>query len=170
MNTEVNAQALLSLLNQRKLPVFKTLPEVCDFVTNFLINKYNLHQPSWINHGYCFIWAYLVWALWKKPLSFVSSDNHVVIYDEDSMLYYDASNNEGYESLEQAEVDPDDCADIGIKGMAWYWARCGTYNKEFRKILRATHRKLYQAVAKGGFGGPSDSEIYIDDIPYGRLV
>lgn len=165
MNTEVNAQALLKLLNERQLPDFKTLPEVCEYVTNFLMKKYSLDKASWINQGYCFIWAYLVWALWKQPIEFVSTDGHVVVYD--GTLYYDASNSEGYEALEDAELDPDEAADLGVKGMAWYWARCGTYKAEFRKILRSTHSKLYRAIAKGGLNRYDPSDLYVDDVPYG---
>ena len=166
MNTEVNAKALLALLNQRELPTFKTIPDVCQFVADFLMKKYDLQEPSWINQGYCFIWAYLVWALWKKPLNFVSSDGHVLI--ESDGLYYDAANCYGYETLEDAEVDPDQVADLNVKGMAWYWSRCGTYKHEFRKILRATHMKLYKAIAKGGLNKHDEEDLYIDCVPCGR--
>ena len=168
MNTEVNAKALLALLNQRELPEFKTLPEVCDFVTNFLMKKYNLRAPSWINHGYCFIWAYLVWALWKKPLNFVSSDGHIVIEYEG--LYYDSISHEGCDDLEIMEVNPTEATDLGIKGMAWYWTRCGTYKHEFRRILRATHLKLYRAISKGGLDKHDSEDLYVEDVPYPSFV
>lgn len=170
MNTEVNAKALLKLLNARRLPKFKTLPEVCNFVTAFLMKKYGLYLESHINQGYCFIWAYLVWALWKERLDFVSSDGHVLIYDANKCLYYDASNCEGYETLEDAEVDPNEIADLGIKGMAWYWARCGTYKAEFRRILRATHMKLYKTISKGGLNKLNSDDLYVDEIPYPSFV
>lgn len=168
MNTEVNAKALLALLNRRELPEFKTLPQVCEVVTDFLVKKYELNAPSDINQGYCFIWAYLVWALWKKPLKFVSSDGHIVI--EHNGLFYDSISHEGCDDLELMEVNLDEAADLGIKGMAWYWARCGTYKVEFRKILRATHMKLYKAISKGGLNAHDSETLFIDDVPFPSYV
>ena len=168
MNTEVNAKALLALLNQRELPEFKTLPEVCDFVTNFLMKKYDLRYPSDINWGYCFIWAYLVWALWKKPLNFVSCDGHIVIEYEG--LYYDSTSSHGCDDLESMQVNLDEAATLGVKGMAWYWTRCGTYKDEFRKILRATHMKLYKVVAKGGLNKYDSDDLHVEDVPYPSFV
>jgi hypothetical protein len=172
MNTEINAKALLKLLRKRELPIFNSINEVGKFVTKFLMKNYKLQRVNDINHGYCFIWAYLVWALWKHPVNFVSSDGHVVVYDEDTGLYYDAENCDGWEDLDDSGVYSEEAADLGVKGMAWYWARCGWEKKEFRKILRATHIKLYRAISKGGldkneFDG---REIYIDDVPYPSFV
>lgn len=170
MNTQVNAQALLKLLRKRELPVFNTLPDVCHFVTKFLMKKYRLQRPSCINHGYCFIWAYLVWALWKKPVSFSSSDGHILVFDNETGFYFDSANCEGYECLEDADICTDECANLGIKGMAWYWARCGVYKVEFRKILRATHMKLYKTIARGGLKQYDLEDLYVDDIPYHAFV
>ena len=166
MNHQVESDKLLKILRKRKLPEFKDLPEVCRFVTKFVKKQYSLEWDSDINCGYCFIWAYLVWALHKEEVHFATTDGHVVV--DHKGLYYDSTNPDGYECLEDVEIDPDEAAYVDVKGMAWYWARCGVAKKEFRSILRRSYNKLYNKIRIGGFRDDDfyySNDLCVEDIP-----
>ena len=96
-NKEVESVKLLKLLRRRKLPKVDTVEQAGKIATKFLIKYYGLAGTFEINCGYCFIWAYLVWALLPYQVYFITSDDHVVISHKN--LFYDADNLEGYEDL-----------------------------------------------------------------------
>jgi hypothetical protein len=166
MNQQVESSKLLKVLHKRKLPEFQNLPEVCRFVTKFVKKQYNLRYDGDINHGYCFIWAYLVWALNKEEVKFATTDGHVLVHHDD--LYFDSSNPHGYECLEDAELDPDEAEIVDVRGMAWYWSRCGVAKKQFRSLLRRTCLRIYNKVRTGGFNDGDDfylTMLCVEDIP-----
>lgn len=162
MNREMNANLVLKILRKQKLPNFKNIEEVGNFVSAYIVKHFELKTYRSINHGYCFIWAYLVWALMKEPVSFVTNDGHVIVKYKNK--YYDC---EKY-AMNYLTRSYDDALDTDVTGMAWYWARCGIYKKEFRKMIRATHFNLYNRIVRGGFGDaiPCFSQnLTIEDIP-----
>lgn len=165
MNREMNAKLVLKTLRTRKLPQFKNIEEVGDFVTVYMVKHYKLRTYFKINNGYCFIWAYLVWALMKEPVSFATSDGHVVVKYKNK--YYDCENY-AVDNLKSIDWMNDDAVSTDVKGMSWYWARCGVYKREFRKVVRATHMRLYNRIVRGGFhdavSGYS-SGLTVEDIP-----
>lgn len=163
MNQQVESAKLLKILRTRKLPEFKDLPDVCRFVTKFVTKQYNLSYESDINRGYCFIWAYLVWALSKEEVHFATSDGHVVV--DHNGFYYDSSNPDGYEYMEAADLHESETRYVDVYGMAWYWTRCGTAKKEFRSLLRRTCNKLYNSVRVGGFDDKNSWFLCVEDIP-----
>lgn len=167
MNQQVESDKLLKILRRRKLPEFKDLPAVCKFVTKFMVRHYDLYDGSDINRGYCFIWAYLVWALSKHEVKFVTSDGHVVV--DDGELFYDSENPNGDCDLKFFDyMGGDDVVNVDVRGMSWYWVRCGVAKKEFRSILRRTCNKLYNSVRYGGFKDNDwryASDLCVDDIP-----
>lgn len=166
MNHQVESAKLLKVLRRRKLPEFKNLTEVCYFVTNFVKKKYDLDFDFQINQGYCFIWAYLVWALSKQDVKFVTTDGHVLVFCDDN--YYDAEHPFGFFDLESLKISLDEVEEVDVRGMAWYWARCGVAKKEFRSVLRKTFNKLYNKIRAGGFhdNDPYYAEMLcVDDIP-----
>lgn len=166
MNQQVESKKLLKVLRKRKLPEFKSIEEICKFVTKFVKKQYDLVNDSEINCGYCFIWAYLVWALSKEEVGFASTDGHVVVVHNG--LFFDASNPYGYEQLEDAGLDAETTAFVNVHGMAWYWARCGVAKKQFRSILRNSFNKLYNRIKVGGFNDHDPfyaDMLCVDDIP-----
>lgn len=166
MNQQVESDKLLKILCRRKLPRFENMPEVCEFVSNFMVKHYDLYGRNHINRGYCFIWAYLVWALSNEEVKFFTTDGHVVV--ECDGTFYDASMTYGSIHLEDLDIDPDDGSSVNVRGMAWYWTRCGVAKKEFRRILRHTCNKIYNKVRVGGFGDNRrfySDELCVDDIP-----
>lgn len=163
MNYRVESEKLLKILRRRELPEFKNLTEVCKFVTKFMKKQYDLKRDNDINNGYCFIWAYLVWALNEEEVKFATTDNHVVV--EHNGLFYDSTNLSGCEFLEDIDLDLDETAFVDVKGMAWYWARCGTAKKEFRSVLRRTCNNLYNKIRVGGFNEIESWHLCVEDIP-----
>ena len=157
MNRELNARSILKVLKRKKLPEFKNISEVCEFVTEFLLERYDLEKPIYINNGYCFIWAYLVWALWDH-VEFCTADDHVVVKVDD--LYYDSVNPEG---CADADLMCGDCELVhtNVYGMAWFWTKVGLCKDEFKTILFNTNRKLHRDL-KAGAG---DWDVTIYDIP-----
>lgn len=160
MNHQIESNKLLKVIRKRKLPEFNNLPEICRFVSNVVKKEYGLVSDESINRGYCFIWAYLVWALSKESVKFATTDGHVVI--DDGNLVYDSENPDGVElSVMFYHSDLDSIAEVDVRGMAWYWARCGVYKKEFRSVLRKTFTKLYNKIRAGGF---NDHDPYYSDM------
>jgi hypothetical protein len=151
MNDMIESKRLLTILKRKRAPKLKTIEDVSDYVTRFVIKRYKLDDATEINSGYCFIWAYLVWALMKEPVKFVMNDGHVVIdyqgkyYDSVTFGLTDIDN-----VITGASYDGD-AQEISVYGMAWYWARCGTYRRHFRKILKSTSESIYSFAAAGGF-------------------
>ena len=61
-------KSIKTVLGVKKIPQFKKFERVCKFVTKRMVKMYHLESPFDINQGYCFIWSYLVHALWHEPL------------------------------------------------------------------------------------------------------
>jgi len=125
-----------------------------------MIKYYNIDKDR-INYGFCFIWAYLVWALSNENLKFATDDGHVVI--DDGYLYYDSQYPKGYPYLKKFGIDAENVVHVNVHKMAWYWTRCGERKKELRKILKKTHVRLYHRIRTKGFG--TGRNLCVEDIP-----
>ena len=158
MNRELESKRLLKLLGRRRMPPLKTIDDVRKFVTKFMMKQYSLKRERDINYGYCFIWAYLVWALMKEPIEFVTTDGHVVVKYNNK--YFD-SETSWAESLNEIGLPYYESVSVGIRGMAWYWVRRGWHKDKFLRIIRATYAPLYDYVVIGKMS----NEITVDNIP-----
>lgn len=154
MNNQVKFPKILEELKDNMdvdgYPPKDDFSALCDYVTRWMIRKYDLGNDASINFGYCFIWAYLVWALWPgEGVTFLTAKGHVVVKFENH--YYDSEHCEGRPTTEgfcsfyggtQKLVD--------VKTMCWYWARAGRQLKELRRIIRKIHPALYKSVRDNG--------------------
>jgi hypothetical protein len=167
-NRALESKRLLAVLRLKSMPELKTIDEVSEFVSNFMIKRYKLDCISDINEGYCFIWAYLVWALMPEPVDFVTDDGHVVIRYKGE--YYDATSF-GFYELDDILNDGTPKT-VDVKQMAWYWARVGSHRGKFRSIIRRTCKSVYDVVMNRGSLPDDGKGIYtddmstIDDIPF----
>lgn len=153
MNSQVKAQELLAYYKKEKVPAFEHFSEVCVFVTHTMIDHYDLHGPRDINYGYCFIWAFLVWSLWRKPedITFVSDDgNHVIV--KCGELYYDSESCEGKKSVRFFDINFDDSFNLNVKQMAWFWSRHGRHQMEFRRLVRHFYPRIKNVLGVEDFG------------------
>lgn len=145
-NNALESKRLLAVLKRKELPKLQTFDETCEYVTAFMVEHYKLEDESEINRGYCFIWAYLVWALSPVPIKLVTSSSHIVVKYQDA--YYDATTF-GEPSLEDIG-----CwgatKEVSVEQMSWFWARIGTYRRKFRTILRKTSKEIYTFVTLKG--------------------
>lgn len=133
--------ALLSELKVKYIPTFKDFPSICRFVTKRMMDVYDLECPGDINCGYCFIWAYFVSALTPRPLEFVTTENHVVIYNSRTKKWYDSEHTSGTFDLDEVDgFDPDtyERFSIDLQTMTFYWAHAGIAADMFRKIVVRT--------------------------------
>lgn len=151
MNQNVNHKKVLAELKDNiamnGMPEFEDFRQLCEYVRDFVLTRYDLEFDDQINCGYCFVWAYLVWAIWAGDgITFVSTTGHVVIKYND--MYWDAENCEGRDNLKGF------CSfgetyirkHIDVRWMCWYWARAGTARKELRRIIRMFDPKTYKLV------------------------
>ena len=150
-NSNLNFKEVLAELKLEALPKFTSITEVCQYVTTYMIKRYDLYDEAQINTGYCFIWAYLVWALWSKDdVVFKTVTGHVVVkcdgYFYDSEHINGSSSTDGfcgfYSSRTEKVVD--------VRWMSWFWTRNGNKHKEFRRILRRFDPKTYEVVRDNG--------------------
>lgn len=124
---------------------------LCEYVTEWMVRKYGLEYHSDINHGYCFIWAYLMWALWPHGgVTFLTTTGHVVVVYKNH--YYDCDHLDG-----RPEIDDEFCGFgwsdeklVNENWMAWYWARAGRKMREFRRLLRKCNPQIYKFVRDNG--------------------
>lgn len=170
MNNMIESKRLLAVLKRKRVPKLETIDDVSKYVTRFVIKTYKLKDESAINSGYCFIWAFLVWALMKEPVKFVMNDGHVVI--DYKGKYYDSVTfgEDDIDNVITGNSYDGDPVELDVRCMAWYWARCGTYRRHFRKIVKATCESIYRDVLADGFDedgkDPYDGAcISISDIP-----
>ena len=126
---------------------------LCSYVTDWMIRKYNLETDADINYGYCFIWAYLVYALWPYGgITFKTCTGHVVVVR--GGLYYDSEHLDGHSnikkfcSFEQRAIEG--IKHVGVAEMVWFWARNGRHLKELRRIVRKVEPSLYKVVRENG--------------------
>ena len=136
------------------LPEFKNTTgdfiSLCQFVTDWMIDRYDLSSPPRINCGYCFIWAYLVWALWPYPgVSFSTTDGHVIVKRDG--VFYDSEHIDGDTDVNNfLSFGLMKSVDVGAQSMVWFWSRNGRYWYEFRKLVRRTAPKFYTLVRDKG--------------------
>ena len=84
MNSQVNAKVVLtelrSTIGSMGHPPTDDFTKLCHYVTKWMLRRYELQYDDDINHGYCFIWTYLVWALWPEDgITFKVTTGHVII-------------------------------------------------------------------------------------------
>jgi len=136
-----NPRSIKKVLKVKKIPNFRKFERLCDFVTKRMVKVYRLNSPWNINQGYCFIWSYLVHALWKEPLQFVSTDAHVVILNNRTQRYYDSDNPLGTTNVETiAGIGGHDSsrtrAIVDRQVMTFFWAHVGCKKIELRNIVK----------------------------------
>lgn len=154
MNQAINfkqALAELKLNESVGLPPTNNFSELCRYVTNYMIGRYDLKGANSINRGYCFIWCYLVWALWPRGgVTFRTTTGHVVVMHGNR--YYDSKHVRGTTTLLNycSFSDGYDSKPIDVKWMCWYWARTGYELSKFRALIRKMSPKLYTEVRDGG--------------------
>jgi hypothetical protein len=161
MNRELDGSKVRMALNVGKLPTFTKFEEVTEFVTNYLIKRYRLYCARDINNGYCFVWGYLVWALWDGKVSFYTSDYHVAVRYGDK--YYDSEHIRGTDYPELILGDYEYLGFLNVYQMVWYWARCGYEKHVLRRFVRLTNKEVYKFVLRNGFG--TGEGLSIEDIP-----
>ncbi len=161
MNNSVKVDKLLAELKDNIAvagkPEFENTRDgfynLCRYVTDWMLRKYNLDTDDQINYGYCFIWAYLVHALWPYDgLTFKTCTGHVVVVKDG--LYYDSEHTDGHSDLNKFCSFPsrsyDGIVHVALEEMCWYWARAGRQLKEFRRIIRKVQPALYKQVRDNG--------------------
>lgn len=155
MNNNVNHKKVLAELKNNieiaGMPEFTDFSELCEYVRDFLIRRHDFDRDDEINYGYCFVWAYLVWALWPKGgITFVSVTGHVVVkYDG---TYWDAEHCHGEKDLLgfcsfSKWSNP---KHLDVRWMCWYWTRAGKAKRELRRLLRAFDPRTYKLVRNNG--------------------
>jgi len=155
MNNQVKFPKILEELNDNMAvdgyPPKDDFSGLCDYVTRWMIRKYDLDNDAGINYGYCFIWAYLVWALWPgEGVTFLTTTGHVVVKFEGH--YYDSEHCEGYPEIDGWCGFYKNCERklVDVKTMCWYWSRAGKKLRELRRIIRKVHPSLYKSVRDNG--------------------
>lgn len=110
----------------------------------------------------------------KEPVNFMMNDGHVVI--EYNGEFYDAETfgATDVEDIISGIAYDGEPVEIDVHSMAWYWSRCGTHRKQFRKILRTTCESVYNyAMGEGFMDDGSDCYdcecLTISDIPSWHL-
>ncbi len=152
MNQAVNAKKLLEEIKSNAgtdgVPSFENNRDgfiaLGNYVTEWMMDRYNICSPGNINWGYCFIWAYLVWSLWPHGgVTFKTSTGHVVV--KWNNLYFDSENPNGTKNVNNIDGFGQGRAakHVDINIMAMYWSRCGTRAREFRTLVRKTCPSLY---------------------------
>ena len=127
---------LKRLLRVRELPDNADHQSVRTFVTDWLVKKYDLGTEDEINRGYCFIWAYLVWALCKPgTMKFVGDSSHVCVKIGDK--FYDSV-------WENGTFDKRNILGYRFRGpwnfstlhLFLYWGYAGYEKLTFRSIVK----------------------------------
>ncbi len=125
---------------------------VCEYVTEWMIRKYDLDTDADINWGYCFIWAYLVWAVWPYGgVTFRTTTGHVVV--EFNKHFYDSEHIDGRPVLDSEFTcfgKHSNNKHLDINWMAWFWSRSGKQLREFRRLLRKCNPQVYRFARENG--------------------
>lgn len=143
MKATVNRDALAKFLNVEKLPRSQRIATVGRFVADKMMEKYSITAYD-INSGYCFIWAYLVWAIVQdESISFQSNYNHVVVSYKGK--FYDSDHITGSKLLTKMEFFSSDSGDtMDVEQMCRYWSRHGYRAAELKKAMRLSAISLYR--------------------------
>jgi len=155
MNNSINFRAVEAELKKHRSEIpteFSSFPILCNFVTEYMFDRYPDigDDPSYINCGYCFIWAYLVWVLWpdRDNITFATTSGHVVI--KYNGKYYDSENMGGTKRLKS--INGFQCRDnkiVNHKWMCWYWARQGIQQKQLRALVNKFDKVTYNFIKRG---------------------
>jgi hypothetical protein len=131
---------LKKVLKVKKVPAFRSFTSVCKFVTKRMIKVYGLKQASDINCGRCFIWSYLVAAIWNDPLQFITTEQHVMVLNNKTQLFYDSEHLEGTKDID--DIGGMEDADfmqtrsvVDREVMTFYWSHIGYHKQLFREII-----------------------------------
>lgn len=128
-------ESLCEYFETKELPDQNNIDEIRQFVTDFMMRKYDFFDEDCINQGRCFIWAYLVWALSVPGVRFVSHCNHVCVQS-------------GNEFCDSRFISPNKrfvlrCEHFRIKMYHWgvakmvaYWCKFGIHSGEFFELVR----------------------------------
>lgn len=154
MNNTVNAEAVLAELKSNAEnvgpPPTGDFTALCNYVTAWMLERYELKTADDINWGRCFIWAYLVWALWPNDgeVTFKTVTGHVVV--KRGELFYDSEHPTGNPSIKKfcsfKTRSEGDMKHVNVRWMAWYWARAGKHLEEFRRLILKFNPELYMLV------------------------
>lgn len=144
MTNVLNEKKILKAMKLEVIPKFKTLPEVCDFVTKYMMERYYLLTPGEINCGYCFIWALYVWALWdgREKISFISTSGHVFL--KVGRFHYDSKHLDG--TTKRVDITCMDVEKLNLLQMVWYWGQRGRQKRRFTGLLNRIAPKVLREV------------------------
>jgi hypothetical protein len=155
MNNAVKSDKVLAELKYNiendGMPPTEDFPSLCDYVTDWMLRRYNLDGDYEINQGYCFIWAYLVWALWPHGgVTFKTVTQHVIVVYKGE--HFDATNTSGHDDVGHFVCfgglrTP---KHTDVESMAWFWARSGKQYREFRRLIRKFTPSMYRKVRDNG--------------------
>ena len=156
MNNAVKSEAILAELKSNVenagLPPTGDFTALCNYVTDWMIRRYDLKNADDINWGRCFIWAYLVWALWPNDgeVTFKTATGHVVV--KRGELYYDSEHPEGNDNIKKfcSFRSTEDYKHVDVRWMCWFWARAGKHLEELRRLVRKCNPDLYKLVRDNG--------------------
>ena len=144
MTNVLNEKKILKAMKLDAVPQFRNLPEVCDFVTKYMMERYCLLTSGEINCGYCFIWALYVWALWdgRKKISFISTSGHVFL--KVGRFYFDSKHLEG--TTKRTDITCIDPEKLNLFQMVWYWGQRGRQKRVFTGLLNHIAPKVLAKV------------------------
>lgn len=147
MNATIDRDALAKFLDVDKLPRSRRINIIGRFVAERIKDKYSISAYD-INNGYCFIWAYLVWAILQdETISFQSNYNHVVVSYKGK--FYDSDHITGSKLLTKMEFFGYNSGDtMDVEQMCRYWSRHGYRASELKKAMRLSALSLYRKALK----------------------
>lgn len=149
---------------------FDDFSGLCHFVTGYMVDKYDLDDTAEINCGYCFVWAYLVWSLWKKDdVTFLTTEAHVVVHHDG--LYYDSEHENGHPDHREllGPVRMYHRKLVDVKTMCWYWARAGGCKDELRRLVRKFDSTAYVYVRDDAKKGWTKEDYFYGHIEFKKL-
>lgn len=111
----------------------KSTEEICLYVRRWMCKHYRI-VPYEINHGYCFIFAYLVEALNPRKMSYWSTDGHIAL--SDGSYFYDADHCFGTEDSTEIFGHRRTPLEYDRDTATMYWAHCGVKRVLFLKLVR----------------------------------
>lgn len=132
-------QTLVAFFGKSDIPYHSlNFTEICRFVTRWMILNYDLYDARYINGGWCFIWAYLVWCLSPHEHKFknLGGDGHVItLY---SGRYYDSEHMSGVKRTSEFRWYGSGVKTVNIDEMCDYWLDNGFAAKLFKEVINKT--------------------------------
>ncbi len=119
--------------------------KLCAYVNEAMYETYE-KTPKGINWGYCFIWAYYVWALWPhESVKFATSTGHVMVCYNGR--YYDSEHLNGVPSPFTVNgIQRNVTRLASVRWMCWYWASHGYADEELKKTVKASSPYVYRFI------------------------